>query len=177
MVYGPVAWSHVVLSRVARKKTAAVESNTLKDQIFTMKILKALFVSNNKMKRFFLLVSYHRLSVKAWETLSWFLTLPEDFDYTEIDRLFRTEICLSDDSESVVRFLQQKEALFVSIATKCSTRAARKRITTQSCKCDGLIFSWAECLFKVFIDAFNPSIAMFTDRTSTCTLAIMHNVW
>ena len=53
MVYGPVAWSHVVLSRVARKKTAAVESNTLKDQIFTMKILKALFVSNNKMKRFF----------------------------------------------------------------------------------------------------------------------------
>ena len=33
-------------------------------------------------------------------------------------------MCLSNDSESVVLFLQQKEA-FVSIATKCSTRAFR----------------------------------------------------
>ena len=34
-------------------------------------------------------------------------------------------MCLSNNSESVVLFLQQKEALFVSIATKCSTRAFR----------------------------------------------------
>ena len=76
MVYGRVARSHVArnLSCVTRKKSAAIESNTLKDQIFrlqlgnwtrnlfmkapfvsdnTMKILKALIVSNNKMKRFF----------------------------------------------------------------------------------------------------------------------------
>ena len=90
----------------------------------TMKILKALFVSNNKMKRFFfLLISYHRLSVKAWETLFGFWHCHEDFDCTEIDCLFRTDICLSNDSESVVLFLQQKEALFISIATKCSTLA------------------------------------------------------
>ena len=34
-------------------------------------------------------------------------------------------MCLSNDSESIVLFLQQKEALFVSIGTKCSTRAFR----------------------------------------------------
>ena len=40
MVYGQVARSHVArnLSCVARKKSAAVESNTLKDQIFRLKL-------------------------------------------------------------------------------------------------------------------------------------------
>ena len=74
---------------------------------------------------FFSLVSYHRLSVKAWELYLCLWHCRKDFDCTEIDRLFRTEICLSNDSESVVPFLQQKEALFVSIATKCSTQAFR----------------------------------------------------
>ena len=38
MVYSQVAWSQVAqnLSRVARKKSAAIESNTLKDQIFRL---------------------------------------------------------------------------------------------------------------------------------------------
>ena len=38
---------------------------------------------------------------------------------------------------------------------------ARKRITTQSCNCNGLIFSWADCLFKVFIDAFNSFVHVY----------------
>ena len=38
---------------------------------------------------------------------------------------------------------------------------ARKRITTQSCKCNGLIFSWAECLFNIIIDAFNSFVHVY----------------
>ena len=93
-----------------------------------MKILRALFVSNNKGKRFpfltknevlfvwYVLVSYSRTFRKLGKLL--FLKCHEDFDYTEIDCMVRIEICLSNDSKSVVRFSQQKEALFVSITTK-----------------------------------------------------------
>ena len=37
-----------------------------------------------------------------------------DFDYTEIDRMLGIEICLSNDSKSVVRFQQLREAFSVS---------------------------------------------------------------
>ena len=92
-----------------------------------MKILRALFVSNNKGKRFpfltknevlfvwYVLVSYSRTFRKLGKLL--FLKCHEDFDYTEIDCMVRIEICLSNDSKSVVRFQQQREALFVSITT------------------------------------------------------------
>ena len=39
-----------------------------------------------------------------WETLSCFSKFHEDFDYTEIDCMVRIEICLSNDSKSVVCF-------------------------------------------------------------------------
>ena len=64
----------------------------------------------------------------------------------------------------------------------------RKRITTQSCNCNGLIFSWADCLFKVFIDAFNSFVHVYRShihlhlgdcpqRVVKCTVKGCHNFY
>ena len=80
-----------------------------------MKILKALFVSNNKGKcspfmtkkmmpcsfgMYLFLTHGHFIRLGN----SCFSKCHEDFDYTEIDCMVRIEICLSNDSESVVCF-------------------------------------------------------------------------
>ena len=62
-----------------------------------MKILKGLFV-------WYVLVSYSRTFRKLGKLFLVFLKCYEDFDYTEIDCMVRIEICLSNDSKSVVRF-------------------------------------------------------------------------
>ena len=64
----------------------------------------------------------------------------------------------------------------------------RKRITTQSCNCNGLIFSWADCLYKVFIDAFNSFVHVYRShihlhlgdcpqRVVKCTVKGCHNFY
>ena len=72
-------------------------------------------MSNNKGKRFpfltknealfvwYVIVSYSRTFRKLEKLLLGFYQYHEDFDHTEIDRMLGIEICLNNDSKSVVR--------------------------------------------------------------------------
>ena len=52
----------------------------------------------------YVIVSYSRTFRKLDKLFLGFQQYHEDFDYTEIDRMLGIEICLSNDSKSVVRF-------------------------------------------------------------------------
>ena len=52
----------------------------------------------------YVIVSYTRTFRKLEKLFLGFEQYREDFDYTEINRMLGIEICLSNDSKSVLRF-------------------------------------------------------------------------
>ena len=107
--------------------------------------------------------------------MTWLHYLTTQLRFLEFDMLWNKSP--RDDDFIVVHCLS---------ALRCMN--ARKRITSQSCKCYGLIFSWAECLFKVFIDAFNSFVHVYRShihlhlgdcpqRVVKCTVKGCHNFY
>ena len=118
-----------------------------------MTTLKALFVSNDKMMRcLFGMYSFctHRRFVNLRNVITQAVLVSIKTmrtDCTEINHVVRIEICLSNDSNTVVPQQQQMEALFVSITTKCGVFYPQTfgRQTTNS---------WGTPLFHSFTKSF-----------------------